>query len=674
MKEFWHKLYAKQSFFYKIFFCTLVVWSIVYFLPQGNRFGYEIQKGKPWLYESLYAPFDFPLKKLPQEIQQEEREITEKSPVYFQKDSLIKQIVLNDFNENFSVFFTNNFSKDSLQNLKKKGEEILSEIYKIGLISENQENKKQIKFISENGEVSNLENQKFIPKENFSDFTKKHFSSYSDIFQPLFVQILKPNIVKSDFFTQNKLEQNLKKISHTRGIIKKNELIIATGQIIEGEKWKTLKSLEAEYELNREGYSVFNYVSYGYFALVGILVFIILLYLYRFHREVYENNSKITLIFLNIALISTLVGLVLKIDKNYIYAVPIAIIPLVLKAFFDNRIGIFIYIITILITSFIVPDSLQYIFINVSILGVILFNNKQIHYRISLFLIAGYITISYIIFFAAYNFLNGNHDFFTIDNVGIFIINGFLILFTQPLIYIYEKLFGLVSDISLLELTDTNSKLLRELSEKAPGTFHHCLQVANLAEAAAKEIGANTLLTRVGALYHDIGKINNPLYFTENQRTSVNLHDDISPKESAKIIINHVTEGIEIARQNNIPDRIIDFIRTHHGNSLVYYFYKKQLDSQEEFKEEDFRYKGPIPFSKETLILMIADSIEAASKSLKNLNSQNINTFVEAIVKKQFDDGQYLNSNITLKEIEKIKKVFKEKLINIHHLRIEYPE
>lgn len=674
MKEFWHKLYAKQSFFYKIFFCTLVVWSIVYFLPQGNRFGYEIQKGKPWLYESLYAPFDFPLKKLPQEIQQEEREITEKSPVYFQKDSLIKQFVLNDFNENFSVFFTNNFSKDSLQNLKKKGEEILSEIYKIGLISENQENKKQIKFISENGEVSNLENQKFILKENFSDFTKKHFFSYSNIFQPLFVQILKPNIVKSDFFTQNKLEQNLKKISHTRGIIKKNELIIATGQIIEGEKWKNLKSLEAEYELNREGYSVFNYVSYGYFALVGILVFIILLYLYRFHREVYENNSKITLIFLNIALISTLVGLALKIDKNYIYAVPITIIPLVLKAFFDNRIGIFIYIITILITSFIVPDSLQYIFINVSILGVILFNNKQIHYRISLFLIAGYITISYIIFFAAYNFLNGNHDFFTIDNVGIFIINGFLILFTQPLIYIYEKLFGLVSDISLLELTDTNSKLLRELSEKAPGTFHHCLQVANLAEAAAKEIGANTLLTRVGALYHDIGKINNPLYFTENQRTSVNLHDDISPKESAKIIINHVTEGIEIARQNNIPDRIIDFIRTHHGNSLVYYFYKKQLDSQEEFKEEDFRYKGPIPFSKETLILMIADSIEAASKSLKNLNSQNINAFVEAIVKKQFDDGQYLNSNITLKEIEKIKKVFKEKLINIHHLRIEYPE
>lgn len=674
MKEFWHKLYAKQSFFYKIFFCTIVVWSIVYFLPQGNRFGYEIQKGKPWLYESLYAPFDFPLKKLPQEIQQEKKEITEKSPVYFKKDSLTEKIVLNDFNEKFSNFFANDFPQDSLKHLQKKGQEILSEIYKIGVISENQDDSKEKKFITDEAKSVDFKTQNFIKKENFSVFVEKKFPLYASVFQPLFAQILKPNVLMNEFFTQNKLEQSLKKISHTRGIVKKNELIIATGQIIEGEKWRSLKSLEAEYELNREGYSVFNYASYGYFALVGVLVFIILLYLYRFHREVYENNSKITLIFLNIALISTLVGLVLKIDKSYIYAVPIAIIPLVLKAFFDNRIGIFIYIITILITSFIVPDSLQYIFINVSILGVILFNNKQIHYRISLFLIAGYITLSYIIFFSAYNFLNGNHHFFTIGNIGIFIINGFLILFTQPLIYIYEKLFGLVSDISLLELTDTNSKLLRELSEKAPGTFHHCLQVANLAEAAAKEIGANPLLTRVGALYHDIGKMNNPLYFTENQRTSVNLHDEISPKESAKIIINHVTEGIEIARQNKIPDRIIDFIRTHHGNSLVYYFYKKQLDSGEDFKEEDFRYRGPIPFSKETLILMMADSIEAASKSLKNLNSQNIDAFVESIVKKQFNDGQYLNSNITLKEIEKIKKVFKEKLINIHHLRIEYPD
>lgn len=225
-----------------------------------------------------------------------------------------------------------------------------------------------------------------------------------------------------------------------------------------------------------------------------------------------------------------------------------------------------------------------------------------------------------------------------------------------------------------MELSDTNSKLLKELAEKAPGTFHHSLQVANLAEAAASEIKANTMLIRVGALYHDIGKMKNPTFFTENQKTAVNPHDDLSPKQSAKIIINHVIDGIEMARKRKLPDRIIDFIRTHHGNSLVYYFYKKQLDSGVPTDEADFRYPGPIPFSKETAILMISDSVEAASKSLKNPTYEIIDSFVEKIVKKQFDEGQFMNADITLREIERVKKVLKEKLTNIYHLRIEYPE
>jgi len=223
-------------------------------------------------------------------------------------------------------------------------------------------------------------------------------------------------------------------------------------------------------------------------------------------------------------------------------------------------------------------------------------------------------------------------------------------------------------------LSDTNSKLLKELSNKAPGTFHHSLQVANLAEASANEIGANAMLVRVGALYHDIGKMNNPTYFTENQVTSINPHDDLDPKESAGIIINHVIEGIELARKYNLPDRVIDFIRTHHGTSFVYYFYKKQQELDEAVKESDFRYPGPIPFSKETAILMMADSVEAASKSLNNPTYQIIDQFVEKIITGQMNGNQFLNANITFKEIQMIKKVLKQKLTNIYHLRVEYPE
>ena len=254
------------------------------------------------------------------------------------------------------------------------------------------------------------------------------------------------------------------------------------------------------------------------------------------------------------------------------------------------------------------------------------------------------------------------------------ILCGLATLFVQPLIYAYEKLFGLVSDVSLLELSDTNTKLLKELANKAPGTFHHSLNVANLAEASANEIGANAMLVRVGALYHDIGKMKNPTFFTENQATGINPHDELSPKESAAIIINHVIDGIEMAKKYNLPDRVIDFIRTHHGTSLVYYFYSKEKGSDGGININDFRYPGPSPFSKETAILMMCDSVEAASKSLKEPTSAKIEVFVENIISKQIENGQFLNANITFKEIQSIKKVLKHKLANIYHLRIEYPE
>ena len=300
---------------------------------------------------------------------------------------------------------------------------------------------------------------------------------------------------------------------------------------------------------------------------------------------------------------------------------------------------------------------------------------SELYKRANLFISVGQITLVYIItYFAFFVIHEGSIESLHWENFVWFVLCGFATLFVQPLIYAYEKMFGLVSDVSLLELSDTNSKLLKELSNVAPGTFHHSLNVANLCEACANEVGANAMLVRVGALYHDIGKMKNAPYFTENQSTGINPHDDLSPVESAKIIINHVIDGIEIARKNNLPDRVIDFIRTHHGTLKVYYFYKEAKEKSADFKEEDFQYPGPKPFSKETAILMMCDSVEAASKSLKDPTSIKIDVFVEKIIDKQMEEDQFINANVTFKDIQAIKKVLKSKLANIYHLRIEYPE
>src|SRR5690606_35926298 len=356
-----------------------------------------------------------------------------------------------------------------------------------------------------------------------------------------------------------------------------------------------------------------------YIILVALVLIMLLLFLKRYRNDIFKNNNKVTFIFFNILLMVVATTLMVKNYENYVYVVPLCILPLVLKNFFDARLGLFVHVLTVLILGFVVPNSFEYIFLQ-TIAGIVtILTASELYKRANLFISVGQITLIYIIgYFAFHAIHEGNLKSIEWVLFGVFVLNGLLTLFAQPLIYMFEKAFGLISDVSLLELSDTNSRLLKELSDKAPGTFHHSLQVANLAEAAANEIGANAMLVRVGALYHDIGKMERPAYFTENQISSVNPHDDLPPMESAKIIIDHVIRGIEIARKNNIPDRIIDFIRTHHGTTLVYYFYKKQQELESDVNQDDFRYPGPIPFSKETAILMMSDSVEAASKSLKN--------------------------------------------------------
>jgi putative nucleotidyltransferase with HDIG domain len=355
--------------------------------------------------------------------------------------------------------------------------------------------------------------------------------------------------------------------------------------------------------------------------------------------------------------------------------VPLSLLPIVLKAFFDARLALFTHVLTVLLLGFVVPNSFEFIYLQMIAGIVTILTVSELYKRANLFISVGQITLIYMLTYFAFSIIHeGNISQMNWRYFVLFALNGVLSFLSLFFIWMYEKMFGLVSDVTLLELSNTNSKLLRELNEKAPGTFQHSMQVANLAEAAANEIGANSMLVRTGALYHDIGKIVSPMYFTENQATSVNPHDELPPKDSAKIIIDHVSQGILLAKRNGLPDRIIDFIRTHHGTSTVYYFYKKAAEGNLEGVEtEDFQYPGPIPFSKETAILMMSDTAEAASKSLKDPSAQAIDALIDKITDRQMADGQFRNAAITFREIETIKKVLKKKLKNIYHVRIEYP-
>ena len=326
---------------------------------------------------------------------------------------------------------------------------------------------------------------------------------------------------------------------------------------------------------------------------------------------------------------------VYKFQPFYIYVVPLCSIPLLIRAFFDSRLGLFVHVLTLLVLGFIVPDSFQFLFLH-TIAGIItILTPSDLYQRANLFISVSIITGIYIIsYFSITIIINGNISDVSLNIPLLFVFNGLATLFVHPLIYIFEKIFGLVSDVSLLELTNTNSPLLKDLSEKAPGTFYHSLAVSNLAEAVAVQISANVMLVRVGALYHDIGKMKNPNYFIENQSLSLNPHDELEFDESAEIIINHVIAGVEIAKENNLPDELIDFIRTHHGTTTVQYFYKQFIANfpEEEVDVIDFTYPGPKPYSKETAILMMADSAEASARSLKNPTPENIDILIVEVL------------------------------------------
>jgi len=680
MKQLLRLFYNNQSKIYKGLLFTFVTLFIVYLIPIENQFSYDFSKGDTWGYESLYAPFDFAIIKSQSEIEADKRRLRKEAIVYFDADNSIAEKVNVAYALNFKNYFPFREGSSRYNRYFNYGKELLSLFYDRGVlpvdyIHQGEQTAAIIKGRSETDlPFSSLVNLNQLTA--YLDLTlEEDYKSYDKAFYQLFFAILEPNLTYNSTFSEQSLLEVYAKISVTRDLVRKGDQIILRNELIDDAKWDKLRSLKQQFSSENLSTNNAVWILIGYAIIIMILLLILFLFIYQYRPQVYENNTAVTFIFFNLLFMAGVSISLIKFDATYLYALPICIFPLITKAFFDPRLGLFVHVLSVLLIGFIAPNSFEYVVLQILAGIVSILSASELYKRANLFISVFQITFVYILgYFSFYIIRNGSLTDINYTFFGLFFINGLLTLFVQPLIYFYEKVFNLVSDVSLLELSDTNSGVFKELSNKAPGTFHHSLQVANLAEAAASAINANVLLTRVGALYHDIGKVNKPTFFSENQRGSVSPHDDLSPKESAKIIIDHVIDGIELAKKNNLPDRVIDFIRTHHGTSKVYYFYKKEQELSKEVDLKDFTYKGPKPFSKETAIVMMADGVEAASKSLKEPSYESLASFVTKIIDQQMEDKQFINANITLAEIETVKKVLLNKLVNVYHLRIEYPE
>ena len=687
----------EQIFRVSLFLLTLAL--IVYAFPRQAKFKYEFTKGKPWMHETIIAPFDFSILKSVEEIKSEKDIINKQHAPIFNFNEAIFEIKAEEFVNLFedkwsldkkiqkdlkftfsNIFMLNNQRKKTKKHdLVNFGFNKLQEIYSKGII--------QLNFDDSHGSQVLLKKGSLAEKRDIIDFytinsaaneinlmdklSEKEFT----FIVPLLLASLEQNIIYDKIASDELLQSELNSINISQGLIIEGQIIVNKGEIVNPDRYQKLLSLKEDFEgteWNRKSYYL---VLFGQIILVGISLLILFLFLRQYRLEIITNTTRISMILSLIVIMVLLSALTLRINSAYFYILPFCISPIILKAFFDNRVALFVHLITILIIGFIAPNGFQFVFLQL-IAGIIsILTVLKMYKRAQLFISVGKVIGVYFLVYIALSVIHdASFSGIELSILAQFAISGALTLFAYPIIFLFEKIFSLVSDISLLELSDTNSPLLRRLSEEAPGTFQHSLQVANLAEMGALEIGANAMLTRAGAIYHDIGKLQNPMYFIENQSSNLNPHDEIEFDESAEIIISHVLDGIEIAKENNLPDELIDFIRTHHGTTTVQYFYKQFISDfpEEEVDIKDFTYPGPKPYSKETAILMMADSSEAAARSIKNPTSENIDALIEKIINKQISADQYVNADITFKEINQIKRLFKKKLVNIHHARIEY--
>ncbi len=684
----------QHSFILKVLFFCLSVGLIVFIFPREGKFKYEFQKGKPWQHVDLIAPFDFPIYKSEEEIKSERKVVKRQMKPYFFKSGRIESEELERFSIEFEKAWSNaivNLELDENEALKRKseyfskGKALLESIYKQGIIEihtsiEGEDQDFEVAVVQDNVEVVKALSSFYTLKSAFQ-FINTSIEKTDELGQRVLgnslENCLKRNVSYDEETNEFVLKQELENISPTLGMIQKGERVASKGDVLTEEQYKIIDSLRTEFESQLGESSNLTLILLGQAVLVALLILSLGLFLYSFRKEIINSDTKIVFLLFLIVLFVFGAKMFLSIENINLYLLPFCVLPIVVRTFFDIRVALFTFLVTILIIGFIAPNPYEFIIIQMitgmlTLLGIVNLRNRSQLFISSLVVFSVYS----VVYLSIGLIQEGSFQATNWEFLGWFFGSAMLTLFAYPLIYMFEKIFGFVSDVTLMELADTNNNLLRQLNMKAPGTFQHSLQVSNLAEEAIRAIGGNTLLMRTGALYHDIGKMNMPNYFIENQNSDYNPHGELAPEESAAIIIEHVINGIELAKKNKLPDVIIDFIRTHHGTTTTRFFYKQYLEDHPDETDAAklFRYPGPLPYSKETAVLMMADSVEAASRSLPRYDGESIEKLVNNIIDSQVTELQFANADITFRDIREIKKMFKRKLMSIYHVRVEYPD
>ena len=669
---------------FRILAFLVTIFVVVWQMPRTLKFKYEYQKMRPWQYESLYAPFNFPIYKTPEQLKlEEEKSLKDFYPIFVfdvAATNANKTKMLSDFNEKW-----NGSEEDKLKNqlILEKLYDTIEDRGVIANVSLFDDLKPESMIdVVRDRVVKTKQLRDFYTMKTATDLISNYLSDIEQnidkiLINRLLLTYVHQNVIYSEDLTKQSEEQALSSISLTFGMVQKDELIITEGELITDEKYNILNSLEKEYSLMDEGnFFNRNLNLYGQIILV-FLVFLSLFYALKLMRpDIFKESRSLNMILVMMLMMIIPSFVVIKYYPNMIYVMPLPILAMLMVTFFDAKVAIYIQVLTLIIISLAVPNSFTFFIIQFFVSLVAIFVLSRSTSRSRYFVTYASIFVSYIVLkIGASLIFDGGLENFTWNDVGIFAMNTLFAMLTLPLSFLFERVFGFVTDMTLLELSNTNTPLLRKLASEAPGTFQHVMQVADLCEEALFAIGGNMLLARTGAMYHDVGKVKNPMCFTENQSGKYNIHDDLSYYESSQIIINHVIDGIEICRKYHVPEQIIDFVRTHHGTRRTEYFYQMELkeNPETEINEADFRYHGPIPFSKETAVLMMADSVEAASRSLKDKTEESISKLVDGIIDAQIKDNQFINTDLTFRDITTIKKVFKKKLMSIYHVRIAYP-
>ena len=659
----------RHDVYYRVVLVAFSVLVITFLLPPQVRFQYDYQSGQPWNYDDLRAPVTFPLIKRPDDIDAEKAGILSKAPMFFRKDTSIRSLVLAHQQDIGSV--------DAVQL------SVINSVYDRGLvvlkgISPPAPDQTIYIVVGENWEPTGI--SMIITVDQLQQYVEAEFGRLTGKRAPegwaaAVAGRIRPDLLYDSELTVQFQQEMILNISPVRGEIPEGTLIVRKGQIVGEQELQALESLRKVFRLEESLTSSRLWIYAGYFLLVMTAVAVLIVFLWLLRRDILLDSRRFTLLFLLVVGTCTAYSLAEQSGKINMLVFPLCILPLVTRAFFDTRTALFTHVLTVLILGTIAPGGFEFVFMQIIAGMVAIFSIFNMARRSQLFIAVGLIFLAYLICHTGLTLLNeGTVVKLSVLHPGLLLTNCLLTLLSYPIIFLIEKSFRVTSDFTLMELTDFNSSLIRELALKAPGTFQHSLQVANLAEAAIFRIGGNSLLVRAGALYHDIGKMDMPMYFIENQSTQVNPHDELSFDESASIIISHVIRGIEKARRNNIPDNVIDFIRTHHGTMMVQYFYNKFIKSFPDQlpNEDDFRYPGPRPFSRETAVLMMADSVEASARSLPMHDQDSLDQLVDKVIDHQVECGQFENCDITFKDITTVKKTFKKMLTSIYHIRVAY--